>query len=163
VLIACKWRIPYRPAILLALAASCFLLAHASWGESHERLIGATVMSKDEQLVGVVDEVSRPDPNGRATLIVALAGYLGAGEKDVSVPDQGLTVSVLKGPQLGFASGHYGGASLLRVHLPMTVQQLVSRPAYRSPSGAGVPSQTSTSPAVTPKKPSSSTESGGPG
>jgi PRC-barrel domain len=152
-----------RAAVLLMLGATTAMLPRASHGEPADKLIGATVISEDEQLAGVVDQISQPDPNGPVTLVIGLAGYLGQGEKDVAVPGQGLTISLARTPPVGFANGRYGGASLLRVHLPLTVQQLVSQPAYRGPNGVGVPSQTSTSPAVTPKKPSSSTESGGPG
>ncbi len=124
-------------------------------------LTGATVLSRDDELVGVVGSTVTGG-NGEQGLIIGLAGYLGAGEKDVAIPARGVE-RFMAGDEKPrhFRSGHYGGSGLVRIKVPMTVRQLLNAPAFiddsrRSSPHVGAPTE--------PKgKAPSSTQSGGPG
>lgn len=131
------------------------------------KLIGATVITKDRRLAGVVDDVitgSGQDP----TLVIGLSGFLGVGEKDVAVSAKGAE----RGPKRGgaltqdFGDSKYGGSSSQTLIVPMTLRELVSSPAYQNAepsSTVGGPSPNSGNPEQSHDRPSSSTRSGGPG
>jgi hypothetical protein len=131
------------------------------------KLIGATVLTKDRRLAGAVDDVingSGQDPR----LVIGLAGFLGAGEKDVAISASGAKRGPTRAGPLtqDFADSKYGGSSSQTLIVPMTLQELISSPAYHgdeAPSTVGGPSPNSGNPEQSHDRPPSSTRSGGPG
>ena len=124
---------------------------------------GAIVISRDGKIAGVVDAMT--DEAGKRTIVVGLAGYLGIGEKDVTVPALSAhqIQSVTRSSSCA-SSDVYGGATGHRIQVPLTIEELVALPAYLAkPQQTGVPSPHTGSPAESKDKPPSSTHSGGPG
>jgi sporulation protein YlmC with PRC-barrel domain len=128
-------------------------------------LIGATVVSKDGRLIGVVDDVQAEGSGQAQTLIVGLGGFLGLGEKDVSIPASGIQVRPRPPHELTeeLSDSIYAGASQIRIIVPMTLNEITQAPPYTE-AQIGSPSRNSgTPPDVRGKEPPSSTKSGGPG
>jgi PRC-barrel domain len=127
-------------------------------------LIGASVLSKDHHLVGVIDAVVGDSSGGPKTVIVGLAGFLGLGEKDVAIPDSGIEAAprVTRTAAQELGDGKYAGSTPYRVIVPMTLQELAAAPAYTGKE-TGIPSANSGTPEDVKKEPRSSTKSGGSG
>ena len=141
-----------------ALAQTAGLAAVQTAPTQDQNPLGATVFSKDGQLAGAVDQIDGD------RLIVGLAGYLGQGEKDVAIPAKGLSVTSSHQLPRYSVDGQFGGGNITRITVPMSLSELIAAPAYKQPAAqTGVPSSHVGTPAETPAKPPSSTQSGGPG
>jgi hypothetical protein len=128
-----------------------------------KELIGAGVLSKDCQLVGVIDDIEHDNTGEK--VVVGLAGFLGLGEKDVAVPASQFQPAT-RAPRTSvvheLGDGKYSGGLPYRVVVNMTVQELAAAPAYTGKE-TGIPSANSGTPEDVKKEPRSSTKSGGPG
>jgi len=122
-------------------------------------------MSKDYQLVGVVENLLMEDGAHRK-LVIGLAGYLGFGEKDVVISSDGVKPESVNG-QLRlqhFSDDQYGG-SKQKLIVPMTLDEIASAQSFvtKEKEKTGVPSRNSGTPDdARGCEPRSSTESGGP-
>src|SRR5947209_4614992 len=95
----CRFIVPGLSQMATARAALASLLVLLLWAlaasaeptvnsQSMNGLTGATVLSRDGELAGVVDAVIDAGA-GKQSVVIGLAGYLGAGEKDVLMPATG--------------------------------------------------------------------------
>ena len=134
-------------------------------GMNVTKLVGATVINAQHEVIGVVDDlIVSQDRIDKA--VVGLSGSLGIGEKDISVPFTELSLQTPGSAPQGTAASPGQSSGSLSLLLPMTMQQIVDAPPFtaRSAGGAiGTPSGVGGTPESIQKEPKSSTKSGGPG
>lgn len=157
-------RVRLLSSIVTVLMWTTAAAAQAPTDQASQSLLGATVETRDGELVGAVDQLIAQDGKAQM-LVIGLAGYLGAGEKDVLVPSTGIErLTTPNASPRHFNLGVYGGGGLARIRLPMTLKEVTSAPAYvAKDEKTGAPSSHVGTPAESKDKPPSSTQSGGPG
>ena len=134
-------KLPAPLLLIIVLLSPHEAVAQSANGNAQQSLAGATVESRDGELMGAIDSVS-DGSNGQQMLIIGLAGYLGVGEKDVAVPSKGSEQLPAQDKWPRHSNlGVYGGGGVARVRLPMTLKELTSAPAYSAKNEkTGVPS-----------------------
>lgn len=130
-------------------------------------LVGANVLDRESQLVGVVDDILLPQQGSSGSvLVIGLLATMGLGEKDVAVPFSTARVSVPFSPTPSsnpFRDGIAAGKQTLRVQVDVSRKDLAAAPAFKAGEGLGKPAGNAGTPETIEKQPKSSTQSGGPG